>query len=218
MEKAVRGVTRSRIGLALLLSWPMGLSAHDNNYPFDYDPSRSEDPGGIAADLQMLHNRLPGLPEGLVEIVRDGIALNYFPETLDMIDRARDSGPDIAPPIDRTAELCAAHAAFSPPAYLIEPASSACRAAGDVVAEALDGSFKTCQEVEFPEVYVLDHPPAVVDANFLGYSELLQTLEGQIALIGEALSHLDYPVGLIPDSFWPLARSIIAKIRYEKLG
>ncbi len=212
------GVTQSLIFCAFFLAWPSSLSAHDNNYPFDYDPGLSEDPAGISADLEELHNRLPGLPEGLVEIEMDGIRFNYFPETLDMIQRARDSGPEIAPPIERIPQLCAVHSAFSVPSFLIEPATSACQAAAEEVYAAFDGSFKTCQEVEFPEVYVLDHPPGVVDANFLGQSELLSTLEGQIALIGEALSHLDYPVGLIPDEFLPLARSVIAKIRYQKLG
>ena len=61
-----------------------------------------------------------------------------------------------------------------------------------------------------------DHSPAVVDANFLGQSDLLSTVEGQIALIGEALSHLD-PVGLLPEDFLPTARSVIAKVRYESL-
>jgi len=200
------------------VAWPLSLSAHNNNYPFDYDPSLSEDPTGISGDLEDLHNNLPGLPEGLVEIVMDGIAFDYFPETLDMIQRARDSGPEIAPPIDRTPQRCAAHYAFSMPAILVEPASAACTAAAQEVSAAFDGSFKTCQEVEFPEVYVLDHPPGVVDADFLGNSQLLSTLEGQIALIGEALSHLDYPVGLIPDDFIPLARSVIAKIRYQTLS
>ncbi|MBW1810464.1 MAG: hypothetical protein JRJ87_19865, partial [Deltaproteobacteria bacterium] len=213
-----KSVSQSWILCALILAWPLGLSAHDNNYPFDYDPSLSEDPAGISADLQVLHNRLPGLPEGLVEIEMDGIAFDYFPKTLDMIQRARDSGPEIAPPIERIAQLCAVHDAFSMPSFLIEPASAACQAAAEEVYAAFDGSFNTCQEIEFPEVYVLDHPPAVVDANFLGQSVLLSTIEGQVALIGEALSHLDYPVGLIPDSFWPLTRSIIAKIRYQKLS
>ncbi|MBW2703498.1 MAG: hypothetical protein JRF33_21990 [Deltaproteobacteria bacterium] len=192
-------------------------SAHDNNYPFDYDPSLSEDPAGIAADLQDLHDALPGLPEGIVEIEMDAIAFDYFPEVLGLIQRALDSGPEIAAPVDRTPQLCAVHGAFSLPVFLIEPASSACQAAGEEVAVAVVGGFKTCQEVEFPEVYVLDHPPAVVDANFLGQSDLLSTLEGQIALIGEALSHLDYPVGLIPEDFLPTARCVIAKIRYETL-
>ena len=189
-----KSVIQPWILCALFLAWPLSLSAHDNNYPFDYDPSLSEDPAGISADLQELHDRLPGLPEGLVEIEMDGIAFDYFPEVLDMIQRARDSGPEIAPPIERIAQLCAVHNAFSMPSILIEPASANCLAAAQEVDAAFDGSFKTCQEVEFPEVYVLDHPPAVVDANFLGQSELLSTIEGQIALIGEALSHLDYPV------------------------
>ncbi|MFH1810587.1 MAG: hypothetical protein ABIJ09_17730 [Pseudomonadota bacterium] len=202
---------------ALCLVAPKPLSAHSNNYPFDYDPALSENPTGIAGDLADLHAALPGLPAGLVEIEMDGIAFNYYPETLDMIQRARDSGPAITPPIQRVAQRCATHAIFSPPAILIQPASSSCQAAAQEILTAFEGSFKTCQEVEFPEVYVLDHPPGVVDANFLGQSVLLSTVEGQIALIGEALSHLDYPVGLIPDSFMPLARSVIAKVRYATL-
>jgi len=200
------------------LVWPAQLRAHNNNYPFDYDPALSEDPTGIPGDLQDLHDALPGLPDGLVEIEMDGIAFNYFAETLDMIQRARDSGPEIAPPIERVAQRCVLHDAFRLSPILIEPASSDCQAAALEVYAAFDGNIKTCQEVEFPEVYVLDHPPAVVDANFLGRSELLSTVEGQIALIGEALSHLDYPVGLIPESFWPTARSVIAKIRYQTLS
>ncbi len=218
MMPTPRTKTVVTVSCALFLAWPSGLGAHPNNYPFDYDPSLSEDPAGIADDLEQLHNSLPGLPEGLVEIVMDGIAFDYFPETLDMIQRARDSGPEIAPPTDRTPQRCAAHAAFSMPSVLIEPASASCVAAEQEVAAAFDDCFKTCQEVEFPEVYVLDHPPGVVDADFLGNSQLLSTLEGQIALIGEALSHVDYPVGLIPDDFLPLARSVIAKIRYQKLS
>ncbi len=202
----------------LLLAAARPVAAHDNNYPFDYDPALSEDPTGIANDLQTLHNKLPGLPAGLVEVEMDGIAFDYFPETLDMIQRARDSGPDIAPPIQRPAVRCAKHATFSVPDFVLQPASSACQSAGQEVTAALDGAFKTCQLVEYPEVYVYDQPPAVVDANFLGQSQLLSTVEGQIGLIGEALSHLDYPVGLIPDSFWPLARSVIAKVRYQRLS
>lgn len=200
------------------LAWPQNANSHPNNYPFDYDPSLSEDPAGIPGDLEDLHNALPGLPEGLVEIEMDGIAFNYFPETLDMIRRARDSGPEIAAPIQRIPIRCAAHDAFNMPAVVIQPISSSCSTVAQQVTAALAGSFETCQEVEFPEVYVLNHPPAVVDANFLGESQLLSTLEGQIALIGEALSHLDYPLGLIPDTFLPLARSVIAKIRYQVLS
>ncbi len=196
---------------------PLSASAHNNNYPFDYDPSLSEDPVGIPGDLQDLHNALPGLPGGLVEIEMDGIAFNYFPEVLDMIQRARDSGPEIEAPVQRVPQLCAEHDAFTMPAVVIEPIASDCSMVAQTVVEALAGSFETCQEVEFPEVYVLSHPPAVVDANFMGESQLLSTLEGQIALIGEALSHLDYPVGLIPSSFLPLVRSVIAKIRYQVL-
>ncbi|MCB9647564.1 MAG: hypothetical protein H6730_13315 [Deltaproteobacteria bacterium] len=199
------------------LLWPLRASAHGNNYPFDYDPSLSEDPTGITRDLATLHDALPGLPAGLVEIEMGGIAFDYFPETLDMIQRARDSGPAIAPPVERVARQCALHSSFSVPAILVQPASPSCQAASQAIQEAFAGSFATCQEVEYPEVYVLSHPPGVVDANFLGRSQLLSTLEGQIALIGEALSHLDYPVGLIPDDFLPLARSVIAKIRYQKL-
>ncbi len=202
----------------LCLAWPSGLRAHPNNYPFDYDPSLSEDPAGISDDLEDLHDALPGLPDGLVEIEMDGIAFNYFPEILDMIQRARDSGPQIAPPIQRPSQRCAAHDAFAMPSILVQPISSSCQPAAQQVYTALDNSFKTCQEVEYPEVYTLDHPPAVVDANFLGDSQLLSTTEGQIALIGEALSHLDYPVGLIPNTFWPVARSVIAKIRYQELS
>lgn len=202
----------------LLLASAAPATAHDNNYPFDYDPALSEDPAGIANDLQNLHNSLPGLPAGLVEVEMDGIAFNYFPETLDMIQRARDSGPEVAPPIQRPALRCAKHASFTIPNFVLQPASAGCVSAGQEVTAALDGAFKTCQLVEYPEVYVFDQPPAVVDANFLGQSQLLSTVEGQIGLIGEALSHLDYPVGLIPDSFWPLARSTIAKVRYQKLS
>jgi len=198
-------------------SMSMSMTSHTNNFPFDYDPNLSEDPAGIPGDLANLHSQLPGLPDGLVEIEMDGIKFNYFAEVLDMVQRARDSGPQIAPPIQRPAVRCAVHDAFAMPAVLIQPVSSSCQSAAQQIASALAGSAKTCQQVEYPEVYVLDHPSAVVDANFLGQSQLLSTTEGQIALIGEALSHLDYPVGLIPDTFMPMARSIVAKIRYQKL-
>ena len=73
----------------LCLTWPMSLSAHPNNYPFDYDPSLSEDPAGIPDDLKQLYRTAWELPmRSLIDMaahrgafIDQSQSLNLFMET-----------------------------------------------------------------------------------------------------------------------------------------
>ena len=147
----------------------------------------------------------------MVEVALGEVKLYLFAEVAEALVRARDAGPQTAPATERDPVLCQVHDSFSLPALLVEPASSACEQAEQAIADLFADNLTTCLEVEFPETYVFRHPPGQVPTG------TVETFEGLIALAGEALGHLDYPAGLVPDDFMPTARSVIAKLRYETL-
>ncbi len=197
---------------ATVLAWSATASAAPNPWPFDFDPSLAEDPQGIVDDLAELEAGLPGLPpEGMVESQLGEVSLYLFADLADALDRARDSGPELAPPTPREPVLCARHAAFEMPRLLIEPASTACEQAEQAIAQSFVDLLTTCMDVEYPETYVFRHPPGQVG------TDTVQSFEGLIALAGEALGHLDYPAGLMPNDFMSTARTVIAKLRYPTL-
>lgn len=207
--------TFGRISLALAMVIVLGSSvvrAAPNNYPFDFDPQIAADPAGIQSGLSDLDQNLPGLRDEELTAVQLGpVALYFFDHMADGLDRAVNAGPGIVPDMVRTPVICAAHEAFVYPSLLVASPSAGCVSAEAAVAAAYADLARTCTEVEYPETYVFEHPPGQVDTS------VVSSLEGLIAVAGEALSHIDYPVGLLPSDFFDRLRPIIAKIRYSTL-
>ena len=196
---------------AAVLLCPTLAGAQPHDWPFDFDPQLAADPTAVQSGLDDLGAGLPGLPEQMQEIVLGDTQLYFDEEVSAALLRARDAGPGSQPPTSAVPELCAGHASFVFPNDLLQSATPDCQAAEQSIAAAFNGLAKTCVEVEYPESYVDDHPPGYVDFDTVA------SFEGLIAVAGEALRHLDYPDGLLPDDFLPTARNIIAKIRHDTL-
>ena len=198
--------------LPLMVLWSSPLLAQPHPWPFDFDAELAADPAGIEAGLDDLGSGLPGLrPEELVEVPLGPVTLYMFPSLAEALDRAVTSGPGVMPEVVRTPVICATHESFVYSSQLVPSPSSECVAAEQVVAAAFVGNSAVCTEVEFPETYVFDHPPGHVDRG------VVRSLEGLIAVAGEALSHIDYPMGLLQEGFFRALRPVIAKIRYHLL-
>ncbi|MBW2525365.1 MAG: hypothetical protein JRI23_14360 [Deltaproteobacteria bacterium] len=198
--------------LLVVLTAASPAAATPNPWPFDFDPQIAEDPATIQQELSDLGTGLPGLRDDeMVESEHGPVKLYWFAHLIDALDRARDSGPGTMPPVVRNPVLCSAHDSFVYPTLLVPQAGPTCQAAEASIAAAFDGAAADCLEVEFPEVYVFDHPPGVANVD------VVSSFEGLIALAGEALRHIDYPTGILPDDFFTKLRPIIAKIRYTGL-
>ncbi len=205
--RAVTGAIAS-----LVMTWSLGAEGAPNAWPFDFDTQLADDPAAVQVGLNELGQGLPGLRDDeVVEVPLGTVSLYLFEQLADTLRRAVTAGPAIMPPLVRQPVICVEHESFTFPSMLVSQASPACVATNQAIAAAFTDNDKTCAEVEFPEVYVFDHPPGFVDTG------TVSTFEGLIAVAGEALSHIDYPVGLLPDGFFAKARPIIAKIRYARL-
>jgi hypothetical protein len=200
--------------LALVLFCPVIAEAKPNPWSFDFDASIADDPSYVTSRLQNLSNGLPGLPaSGIVELVSGQVQLYFFEDVADALTRAKSSGPPILPPLVRTPSICVKHAAFEKPTLLAGSSSAACKNAETAAMAAFaDKKLKTCIHVEFPETYVYEHSPlGWVDFN------TVSTLESLISFAGEALTHVDYPTGLLPANFYEDMRKVIARLRYQSL-
>jgi len=200
------------VAVAALTCAPPAQGA-PNPWPFDFDTQLADNPTAVQQGLDELAQGLPGLRDDeLTEVPLGTVTLWLYTELNDLLQLAVSSGPGVMPPVDRQPVICVAHDSFTFPALLNQPASPACTTAEQTIAAAFVDNDKTCLEVEFPEVYVFDHPPGFVDTG------VVSSFEGLIAVAGEALSHIDYPMGLIPADFFDKARPIIAKLRHDTLS
>lgn len=206
----------SRVLLLLLLTMacPAVVHAQPNPWAFDFNINLTADQAYVSKKLQQLKTGLPGLPTnaGIVEVTTGPVKLYFFEDVIGMLNRARDSGPAILPPVVRKPTICAEHAKFTKP-DLLTSGSWLCKASeAAVLAAFAEKKVKTCSYVEFPESYVYDHSPiGSVDIPMVSNWNTL------ISLIGEALTYVDYPEGLFPTDFMATMRNVLAKLRYDKL-
>jgi hypothetical protein len=181
-----------------------------HTWPFDFDPAVAADPARVREMTDALSTGLPALPSDMTRLHADVVDLWFFPEAAGALLRAVASGPGFEPPVARDAEWCAAHAAFVYPDDLLIGGGTCADRDRDLRARLADSS-RACLEVEFAETYVLRHPPGQVS------DDVVATLEGEVALAGEALSHMDVPLGVLPAGFLETTRGILQKVRYEPL-
>ncbi len=195
-----------------LLTTSASVHAAPNTWPFDFDPQLADDPAALQQGLSELGQGLPGLRDDeLTEVELGPVRLYFFTHLADALERAVTAGPQVMPDVTRTPVTCSAHAVFTYPNLLTPGPSSSCIAAEQSIAAAFEDNDQTCLQVEFPETYVFEHPPGEVTVS------TVSSFEGLIAVAGEALSHLDIPLGLLPSNFLSRLRPIIAKIRYQTL-
>jgi hypothetical protein len=204
------------LALALLIvTWARPAAAAPTPWLFDFDPNSSKDPAYVNKHLNTLKAGLPGLPpQGIVELTSNKTKLYFYQDVIDVLLEAKNSGPGDAPPLTRTPKRCVEHFAFSAPTGLLRAgAPFSCGGHEQAALAALSpANIKTCGHVEFPESYVYDHTPLG-----LILPTTTSDLDVLIAILGEALTHVRYPTNLVPASFWPQARTILAKVRYGKL-
>lgn len=200
--------------LVLVLAWPTGASAKPNPWSFDFDASIAADPAYVTQQVQKLAGGLTGLPgTGIVELTSGQVKLYFFDDVAEALTRAQSSGPPTLPPLSHQPKLCVMHAAFEKPALLGSAPPLLCKTTeASAMAAFEDKQLKTCYHVEFPETYVYEHSPVgYVDFN------TVSSLEKLISFAGEALTHVDYPSGLLPTDFFPRTREVIARLRYTAL-
>lgn len=197
--------------LALLVS--AHASAQPNAWSFAFDPNIAQDPSYVLKQVQTLATGLPGLPtSGIVEVTSGQVKLYFFEDVADALARAKSSGPPQLPPLVRQPTYCVQHAAFTKPT-LGTSSSWLCQTAEQQAMAAFeDKKIKTCYHVEFPETYVYEHSP-------LGYVDFntVSTWDSLISFAGEALTHVDYPTGLLPSDFMSVTREVISKLRHPTL-
>ncbi|MFH1807954.1 MAG: hypothetical protein ABIJ09_04375 [Pseudomonadota bacterium] len=183
-----------------------------NPWPFDLDPQDTANPAYVEEKLAELGTDLPGLPPGQLEARSVDLAdLYFFTDVVDALERAAASGPGEDPAWDRVPQSCVEHARFSVPNLLVPNPSLACQGVNTRIGAALEHVDETCLEVEFPETFVFRQTPGAVTGEYLS------SFEGLISYAGEALTHVEYPSGLLPDDFVATARRVIAKIRHDPL-
>ncbi|MCA9671811.1 MAG: hypothetical protein KC503_39700 [Myxococcales bacterium] len=202
------------LSLLLLPLWAHPAAAAPTPWLFDFDPNISKDPSYVKTHLATLKAGLPGLPsDSIGELTSKQTKLYFYQDVIDVLLLAKGSGPGIAPPVTRTPKRCVAHGAFAKPALLRSAPPPGCAGHEQaLMARFGQRELATCAYVEFPERYVYDHQPL---------SLILPTtttnLELLIAILGEALTHVQYPTKLIPAGFLPRAREVLAKVRYATL-
>jgi hypothetical protein len=203
---------RHALALCGLLLLAHSARAQQQPWPFDLDPALAADPAGVEQRLAELGEGVPPIPPGELEAATVAPLTLYFHQAmLEQLELAFASGPGEQDPFTRTPALCAHHASFTM-AELTSPASSAsCRQHADMIRAAFDDDGQSCLRIEFPELYIYDQPPGEAA------TEDLQTVEGLIRIAGEVFTHIDWPAGLLPESFVSDARTIIAKVRYATL-
>jgi hypothetical protein len=109
-----------------------------------------------------------------------------------------------------TAVMCAKHEAFTMPT--LAATGTTCTNAATQIAQAITPNLSACTLTEQPERYVLSYNPKDVSSD-------VGNIEDMIGLAGEALTHAGPPpAGILPPDFVPTLRSVIAKIRHDKLA
>jgi hypothetical protein len=182
-------------------------------WPFAFDPAIAADPTGTQNQINSGMAGLPLLPVSqMVTLQPDQVTLWFLPDAaalLQAINKLPATPPLLSWP--RATTLCPQHTTFAVPASLLLPNPSAdCQSADSTIRSQL-ANLAACLDVEQPERYVLGYQPAVVDSTVTG------SIEGWIGVSGEALSHTDFPDGVLPADFVTKLRAVVAKLRHDPL-
>ena len=181
------------------------------HWPFDFDPSIAADPTGTGAKIATGNATYPLMPlDRMTPLVSDAVTLYYWPETAAMLERLRINATAAPMTWPLTTAMCTAHAAFSIPTILTANPTATCTAAdASIRADLTD--LGACQDVEFPELYVLAYDPANAEAQ-------TDNIVDMIGQAGQAWTHAAAPQqGLLPDDWIPTMRVILDKLRNDAL-
>ena len=197
----------------LLLLGLCGVAHADvQRWPFSFDTSLAADPATATA-VASGSASLPVLPVAeLQEVDTDGGAMKlwFWPESARLLQGIAAAG--MTPMVWPTAPTrCVQTAAFSVPTLLLPGASGACTTADSSIRASL-ADLSACTLVDRPELYVLTYDPTKARQS-------TDSLEDLIGLAGEGFSHVGPPPdGILPADFVPTLRTIILKLRNDKLA
>jgi hypothetical protein len=184
------------------------------HWTFDFDPSHAAKPTDVSNQINSGNSSYPEMPVArLTTLVSDDVTLYFWPQTADLLERmhAAVSTPPMVWPL--TSTTCTAHAGFATAQLdaLATTTTSDCTAADARLRTDL-ADVGACNDVEFPELYVLTYSPSNARAN-------TDTIVHMIGSAGEALTHAGPPPeGLLPDDFIPTLRTVLQKLRHDDLA
>ena len=197
------------VAAALLLVARPSLA--QQKWPFQFDPAITADPSGTANAITTGAASLPALPVTAMKTLQsDQVTLWYWPESAALLQRIQTAGASTTMMTwPTTPVLCKRHDAFTVPAILLPNPSAACTSA-DASLRAQLANLGACDAVEQPERYALAYNPNEA-RNDVG------NVEDLIGLAGQGLSLTPVPDGLLPEDFVPTMRTIVDKVRHDKL-
>ena len=194
--------------VVVLLARP---SPAQQKWPFVFDPNVAADPSGTASAIASGAAMLPNLPvASMTTLPSDPVTLWYWPESAALLTRIRTSGANPTMMTwPTTPVMCKQHDAFTVPAILLPNPSAAC-ASADASIRAQLADLGACDAVEQPERYALAYDPNAARSD-------VGNVEDLIGLAGQGLSLTPIPDGLLPDDFVATMRTIVDKVRHDKL-
>jgi MYXO-CTERM domain-containing protein len=198
---------------ALLAFSAQRAAAGPQVWPFQFDPNLAPNPSATMMSLSQGAATLPPLPVSELQTLTTdsgSMTLWFWPENAALLTAIGASGPGLMT-WPTQAIKCAQHAAFTMPA--LDPAAPASCASvlQQLQTQLSSTNLSACLLVEQPERYVTSYSPADVSKD-------VGNIEDMIGLVGEALTHCGAPAaGLLPSTWVPTMRDIVAKIRYPKL-
>ncbi len=203
--------TRAFVLAAAVVGLARPSHAAPQQWPFLFDPSITADPTGTAAAIAAGDLTLPDLPvASMTTLQSDQVTLWYWPESAALLSRINTSGANTTMMTwPTTPVMCKQHDAFAVPTILVANPSAACTSA-DASIRAQLASLGACDAVEQPERYALTYDPTNARAD-------TGNIEDLIGLAGQGLSLTPIPDGLLPEDFVPMMRTIVDKVRHDKL-
>jgi hypothetical protein len=181
-------------------------------WPFQFDPNLDKNPTTIQSQLASGGASLPPLPMSELTMLTTEsgtMSLWLWPQNASLLTAigSASTTPMVWP---TTAAMCAKHEAFTMPA--LTATGTTCTNAATQITQEITANLSACTLTEQPERYVLSYKPSDVASD-------VGNLEDMIGLAGEAFTHAGPPpAGILPPDFVPTLRSVIAKIRHDKLA
>jgi len=200
---------------ALVVAFALVLVARPSlaqqKWPFQFDPNIAADPTGTANAIASGAASLPTLPVASMQTLQsDQVTLWYWPESAALLTRIRTAGANTTMMTwPTTPVMCKKHDAFTVPPILVPNPSAACTSA-DASIRAQLANLGACDAVEQPERYALGYDPNNARSD-------VGNVEDLIGLAGQGLSLTPVPDGLLPEDFVPTLRTIVDKVRHDKL-
>jgi hypothetical protein len=202
-----------RLALPLSLAMLATRVEAQQHWPFQFDVSMCADPGGTGALITQGDMSLPVLPTTALQALSvDGgtMKLWFWPENARLLDAIAAAGPTaMVWPTSPT--ICTKTDAFTIPTLLGPSPSGACTSADATIRQQL-ADLSACDRVDRPELYVLSYDPTEARMN-------TGSLEDLIGLAGQGFAQAGAPPeGILPIDFVPTLRTILVKLRHDKLA